>query len=587
VSNETNLSNVKAPTVQLQSNDLGEELFVTKWGTYGTEDGQFNFPWGIAIDSIGYVYITDIGWNSELNHRIQIFDSNGNFLKKWGSYGKGNGQFDMPHGIAVNLTGFIYVVDHNNNRIQVFDANGNFLTKWGATGPGDGQFDHPSGIAIGPTGKIYTTDRYNNRIQVFDTNGNFLTKWGSTGPGDGQFDVPNMIAIDSSGRIYVTDTGNHRIQVFDANGNFITKWGSYGSGINQFNHPIGITISSDGYIFVADTVNRRIQVLNLDGTFITRWGSEGSENGQFIGQAGVAVNSTGFVYVTDCNNNRVQVFKSPLVAEKGLVGCWNFNEGTGNTVYDNSGNRNHGAIHGAAWTTGISGSALEFDGIDDYVELTDPISLSNTGFTIEFFICLNSISEFGVLHVTDGSNGWGIWVGVNDFVFEYWPRPDDWPNGRLGGGQKISSVGVWKHIVMVYNDHLHQFLMYGDTILEQKWDIDLVMSDCTQPFEMGSPFQPPSFSLDFLHGLIDEVRIYNRSLSAEEILTHFELITEPSHSQTPSFDGLTEIALFIFGLASISVVGYFIWRQKQPKKRYPREEIPRPRFSRSKPGDED
>src|SRR4030042_1741132 len=73
--------NVEAQTYQ----------FVTKWGSPGSGDGQFNYPAGVAVDSSGNVYVADLG-----NHRIQKFDSSGGFITKWGSSGSGDGQFNYP-----------------------------------------------------------------------------------------------------------------------------------------------------------------------------------------------------------------------------------------------------------------------------------------------------------------------------------------------------------------------------------------------------------------------------------------------------------------------------------------------------------
>ena len=103
-----------------------------------------------------------------------------------------------------------------NNRIQKFDSNGNFLSKWGTTGSGDGQFINP-GLGIDADSSDNVADWGNNRIQKFDSNGNFLSKWGTTGSGDGQFIRPANLALDASGNIFVVDEGNNRIQKFDNN----------------------------------------------------------------------------------------------------------------------------------------------------------------------------------------------------------------------------------------------------------------------------------------------------------------------------------------------------------------------------------
>ena len=77
------------------------------------------------------------------------------FVSKWGSFGSGDGQFSSPQGIAVDSSGNVYVTDTQNNRIQKFDSSDTFLTKWGSFGTGNIQFDSPQGIAIDSSGNVY------------------------------------------------------------------------------------------------------------------------------------------------------------------------------------------------------------------------------------------------------------------------------------------------------------------------------------------------------------------------------------------------------------------------------------------------
>ncbi|MFX0210840.1 MAG: 6-bladed beta-propeller, partial [Candidatus Hodarchaeota archaeon] len=176
--------------------------------------------------------------------------------------------FHGPHDIAAFNDEYVYVADTYNHRIQVFDANGNFIRKWGSNGTADGQFIRPHGIKIDSNGLIYVTDYWNHRIQVFDANGNFITKWGSEGLEDGQFSYPPRIEVDSSGYKYVTDTYNHRIQVFDTDNTFIGKWGSEGSSDGQFSSPWGIALNSQGLIYIVDRSNDRVQVFRSSISFI-------------------------------------------------------------------------------------------------------------------------------------------------------------------------------------------------------------------------------------------------------------------------------------------------------------------------------
>ena len=114
----------------------------------------------------------------------------------------------------MDRAGNIYVADRDNHRVQVFDSTGRFLRKWGSQGSGDGRFNRPEGIAIDRAGNVYVTDANNDRVQVFDSTGRFLLSWGSEGSGNGQFDFPTDIAVDGAWNVYVSDSGNQRIQVF-------------------------------------------------------------------------------------------------------------------------------------------------------------------------------------------------------------------------------------------------------------------------------------------------------------------------------------------------------------------------------------
>ena len=286
--------------------------FITKWGGWGSGDGQFKYISDIAVDSNGNVYVADSG-----NKRIQKFDSDGNFITKWGSGGSGDGQFSFNTrndfsrglGITVDSNGNVYVADIENVRIQKFDSDGNFITKWGSEGSGDGQFGRPRGISVDSQGNVYVADSVDDRIQKFDSNGNFITKWGSEGSGDGQFDKPSGIAVDSNGNVYVADSGNDRIQKFDSDGNFITKWFGIGSVSGQARWPRGIAVDGNGKVYVSIGAFS-IQKFDSDGNFITKWGSEGSGDGQFNFPTDIAVDSSNNVYVADNANDRIQKFDS-------------------------------------------------------------------------------------------------------------------------------------------------------------------------------------------------------------------------------------------------------------------------------------
>ena len=134
-----------------------------------------------------------------------------------GQWGSGDGEFSFPRGVAVDTDGDVFVADAHNNRIQKFKPDGvgySYDTQWGEYGTGSGQFNYPFGVNTNASGNIYVADAYNNRIQKFDSGGNFLYQWGELGAVNGQFDAPYGVASDKEGNVYVADTSNHRIQKF-------------------------------------------------------------------------------------------------------------------------------------------------------------------------------------------------------------------------------------------------------------------------------------------------------------------------------------------------------------------------------------
>ena len=138
---------------------------------------------------------------------------------------KGSGIGEENASTTSSSDGNVYVVDYANIRVQKFNNQGDFNTKWGTKGKADGQFGVPHGVDVDKEGNVYIVDMDNNNVQKFDSEGNFLYKWGSKGTGDGQFNAPEGVDIDSLDNIYVTDTDNNNVQKFDSEGNFTSKVG--------------------------------------------------------------------------------------------------------------------------------------------------------------------------------------------------------------------------------------------------------------------------------------------------------------------------------------------------------------------------
>jgi DNA-binding beta-propeller fold protein YncE len=277
--------------------------FFTAWGTGGSGSGQFSFPWGIAADDDGNVYVTEL-----VNNRVQKFSSTGTYLTQWGGTGTGNGQFTSPIGVAVDSDGNVYVADAGNDRVQKFTSTGTYLAQWGTAGTGNGQFSSPHGIAVDADDNVYVSESDNNRVQKFTSTGTFLTTWGTVGTGNGQFTGPLGLAVDGAGAIYVADTYNDRIQKFTSTGTYLTQWGGTGAENGQFSTPIGVAVDGAGTVYVTDSSGSRVEAFTSTGTYLFQWGDFGNGPGQFHLPAGVAVDGDDAVYVAEHFNHRVQVF---------------------------------------------------------------------------------------------------------------------------------------------------------------------------------------------------------------------------------------------------------------------------------------
>ena len=296
-------SNIEKPIGISASLDKGF-TFVSMWGSFGKGNGRFDGQNDVDPFN-GRVYVADYA-----NHRIQVFDTKGNYLTKWGTYGEENGQIHKASALTVVPSGNIYLSDQFNYRIQEFTSNGTFVTAWGTKGEADGQFLHPHVPGVDSEGNIYVSDRDLANVQKFTRDGKFIMKWAEQGTEDGQLSKPESVIIDSHDNIYVADFGNHRIQKYTNDGKFIQKWGSKGVGDGEFNGPAGLSIDRNDNIYVTDKNNNRIQVFTSNGTFLTKFGLEGSGPGQLILPEGVGVDKdTGLVYVADTGNFRIQVFR--------------------------------------------------------------------------------------------------------------------------------------------------------------------------------------------------------------------------------------------------------------------------------------
>lgn len=171
--------------------------------TKGETNDLFNRPTDIAFAPNGDFYVSD-GYG---NSRVVKFNKDGKFLLAWGKKGSGPGDFNLPHSVAVDAQGRVYVGDRENHRMQVFDADGKFLKEWKQVGS-------PWGIIITEDQNIIMCDGHRNRILKVNLDGQILGELSGPGRLPGQLDFSHHIAVGKSGAIYVSEIKNWRVQKF-------------------------------------------------------------------------------------------------------------------------------------------------------------------------------------------------------------------------------------------------------------------------------------------------------------------------------------------------------------------------------------
>ena len=272
---------------------------VLSFGGEGSSAGMFDAPWGVAVNEHNEIAVTEFN-----NNRVQIFSSDGTYLRSFGSKGDQEGEFEDPTGIAYLNDGNIVVADSINNRLQIFTEQGEYLTQIGGEGNLDHQFNYPWGLSVDSDGNIIVADSNNKLIRIFTPSGQFLRKFGGE---DLLVDPCHCIQKDQY--FIVSDDDDHSIKVFNADGDFLYKFGNEGKGNGEFNEPFYLSVDKAGHLMVCDSENHRVQVLEVNGKFITKFGRYRSEIGELSGPTSTAVLTDGRIVVIDFDNNRIQIIE--------------------------------------------------------------------------------------------------------------------------------------------------------------------------------------------------------------------------------------------------------------------------------------
>lgn len=285
--------------------------YINTLGGPGQAAGRFIRPAGLDLDHRGLIYVADSG-----NNRIQVVDSEGNFVSEYGVRGWRTGEFDNPTDVAINFqrTELLYAADTDNNRIQYCNLVDRifYVMAGGSLGGSDEEeaadtkieFDLPGGVSVGRNGEVCVVDTGNHRFLLFNADGIRVLMRGSFGGARQQFRDPTDLVTDAHGNIYIVDSGNYRIKKYDFSGNLVQIWGTEGEAPGQFREPRHIDIDRWGYLYVTDRINQRVQVLTKDGETVMTFGDEA-----LVEPIGIAVSKNDLVFVSDIAANDIKVFQ--------------------------------------------------------------------------------------------------------------------------------------------------------------------------------------------------------------------------------------------------------------------------------------
>lgn len=243
------------PTIHMW--DMNDGSLLDSWGA-----DLFRMPHGLSIDADDNIWVTDVG-----HSQVFKFSHDGELLMSLGEAGvEGADQrhFAQPTDIEFGLDGSVYVSDgYVNSRIVNFSPEGKFRFEWGRFGDGPGQFNIPHDLAVDGDGRVYVADRENDRVQAFEADGEFVSEWRSGGSWR-----PYGLAISQTlGRIFVVDGGEQPptfpdrsgVVVLDLSGNFVERFGRFGNQDGQFMMGHDITVTPGGIVYVVDVLGRRVQ----------------------------------------------------------------------------------------------------------------------------------------------------------------------------------------------------------------------------------------------------------------------------------------------------------------------------------------
>jgi DNA-binding beta-propeller fold protein YncE len=286
-------------------------------GLSGNGNGEFNTPEAIAVDVKNqYIYVAESG-----NQRVQRLDADsGNHLVHWThTYAPALPNPFTPHAVATDARGEVFVADSANQRVlrgTSFDGTGATLpdalrpevvgVPWTARTEPE-HMRAPAYVSFGPDGKLWVSDTGNNRVVIFAADATGALVRAASQISD-PFNTPVGVVVGPENQVFVVDAGNNRIRRFDAALAHQADFGAAGSGPAQFDQPRGIAIVQrvEPLLLIADRGNNRVQIVQRDGSFVKELTTAGGV--ALAAPEDVAVDARGNIYIADTGNARIVQF---------------------------------------------------------------------------------------------------------------------------------------------------------------------------------------------------------------------------------------------------------------------------------------
>lgn len=183
---------------------LGTRNEAGEWNE-ATGSHLFDQPNEVAFDSAGNIYVAQ--GHGPAEPRILKFSPAGEFITQWGSRGNGEGQLAVAHSIDIDEFDNIYVADRENFRIQIFNTDGDYLDTWNFNAMACAIYLHDDGY-------MYMTTGFDGELAKLDMQGNVLGAIGRPGNENGQFGEGHFLTVDSAGNIFIADVVNRRVQKY-------------------------------------------------------------------------------------------------------------------------------------------------------------------------------------------------------------------------------------------------------------------------------------------------------------------------------------------------------------------------------------